>query len=178
MKKSFMLSFCLGLCLLTSCALDLGYEDYEVNIAPALEQEAGVRKADAFVLDGISICLKDEFLPISKFLGEPLDYFEAPSCAFEGMDKIFYYSGLEFRTYPEGDSDLLSEILLKDDTVTTAEGCFIGMTLDEMLLKQGHDYVKEGSQYSYPVEEGSLIFVENSDVIVAINYSTGLELAT
>ena len=54
-------------------------------------------------------------------LGEPMHYFEAPSCAFEGMDKIYSYSGFEFTTYTKDNVDYIASIVFLDDTVTTRE---------------------------------------------------------
>jgi len=52
-------------------------------------------------------------------LGEPLGVFEAPSCAFDGIDRIFSYPGIQIHTYPKGDDDYVHTISLRDDSVRT-----------------------------------------------------------
>ena len=45
----------------------------------------------SFTYNGIKITLGAEAAPIIDALGEPRSYTEEPSCAFEGMDKTYYY---------------------------------------------------------------------------------------
>ena len=43
-----------------------------------------------------------------------MSYFEAPSCAFDGIDKTYTYAGFELLTYPKDDKDYVSSVVLKD----------------------------------------------------------------
>lgn len=70
-------------------------------------------------------------------LGEPLSFFESPSCAFQGMDKVYTFPSLVVNTYPEQGKDLILSIYLTDDALTTGEGAYIGMHTDEILALYG-----------------------------------------
>ncbi len=78
-------------------------------------------KGYAFIYNGVSVTMDADAAPIIEKLGEPASYFEAASCAFEGLDKMYTYSGFEIDTYPVGDKDYVSSVILKDDSVSTAE---------------------------------------------------------
>lgn len=119
---------------------------------------------------GVAVQLGEEFAPILEELGEPMEYFEAPSCAFEGLDKIYYYSGFEVRTCPEGEDDFVSAILLKDDMVMTPEGVYIGMDFQEALGLSGEEYSVEGSHYSYVDGDGIFTLVESEGAVIGIIY--------
>lgn len=188
MKKYWFLP--LSLCLLTACSSDDGGASStgtasSSNSAASSETAASTEvdtssngDAGMFTYQNFGFNLAEDISPALTALGEPVDYFEAPSCAFDGLDKIFYYSSVELRTYPVDEVDHLSEILLKDDTVTTAEGSYIGMSVDDMLEKQGSHYTQDGNQYTFPHGDSHLIFIADSEgVVIAINYSTGVELA-
>ncbi len=95
---------------------------------------------------GFNIRLNADMSEVLAALGEPLRYSESPSCAFEGLDKIYTYSGFTLTTRPEGGRDLIDMIALTDDSVTTPEGIFIGDSADA---------VKEA--YGMPAEESELL---------------------
>lgn len=66
-------------------------------------------------------------------LGDPLDKLEAASCVHEGFDRVYYYAGFEVNTVPTADGrEVITSIYLTDDSVTTAEGIYIGAKLDEV----------------------------------------------
>lgn len=138
--------------------------------APSTATQGTVSKNYSYSFNGADITLDGNFDAPYATLGAENDYFEAPSCAFDGMDKIYYYSGVEVRTYPQGDEDFVSAVLLKDDTVTTAEGAYVGMAMSEVLEKHGSNYTQEGSAYIYMSGESSLTFIAENDAVIAITY--------
>lgn len=138
--------------------------------APSTATQGTVSKNYSYSFNGATITLDGNFDAPYATLGAENDYFEAPSCAFDGMDKIYYYSGVEVRTYPQGDEDFVSAVLLKDDTVTTAEGAYVGMAMSEVLEKHGSDYTQEASAYVYMSGESSLTFIAENDAVIAITY--------
>ena len=123
---------------------------------------------------GCDLPMNAEFAPILAFLGEPDSYFEAASCAFDGLDKTYTYSGLEIVTYPDGDKDFVSSVRILDGSVSTPEGVTIGSTQEEVAAACGADFQEIGKQYVYAdgdaefsilFEDGKAISVE----YVAIN---------
>ncbi|MDR2547592.1 MAG: hypothetical protein LBC96_08865 [Lachnospiraceae bacterium] len=126
----------------------------------------------AFVDNGIAVVIDADFAPILAALGEPRSYFEAASCAFEGLDKVYTYGGFEIDTYPRGERDFVSAIILRDDTVATAEGVMIGSTRAAMEAAYGTGIVTADGEVIYSKDEMRLVFILTDDKIVSIEYQT------
>ena len=82
-------------------------EDAKAVQSSDREQENGGEEQDSegvngfvFISGDVQIVIDAEAEPIVEALGEPKSYFEAASCAFEGLDKIYTYGGFEVNTYP------------------------------------------------------------------------------
>ena len=127
-------------------------------------------KGYVFTYNDVSVGMDADAAPIVEKLGEPVSYFEAASCAFEGLDKIYTYNGFELDTYPVGDKDYVSSVILKDDSVSTAEGICIGDSLEK--LQQAYD--GEGEENSgmlvYTKDGMKLCFIMQGEFIISIEY--------
>ena len=110
-----------------------------------------------------------DFAPVLEKLGEPLSYFEAASCAFEGLDKTYTYSGFQIITYPDGEKDCVSTIVLKDDSVSTAEGVSIGESKERLQEVYGSGS-EEGNMIVYAKGDMKLCFIMQNDEIASIEY--------
>ncbi len=134
-------------------------------------------KVEGFSFDynGTVIPMNVDAAPIVKALGEPTDYFEAASCAFQGLDKQFYYSGFELGTYPKGEKDFVSYVNLQDDTVATDQGIYLGSTLEDLLAAYGKDYTQEGTSYVYKKGGTKLVFIVEEDTVIQITYGAIVE---
>ena len=70
------------------------------NSADAPAEPAGpapTPKAESkyvMVYQGCTLPMNADFAPLLAYLGEPANYFEAESCAFEGMDKTYTYDAV------------------------------------------------------------------------------------
>ena len=126
-----------------------------------------------FKTAGKELKVNMDFSEVSDSLGEPVSYFEAESCAFQGLDKVYTYSDFVVRTYPDGDIDRISSVELKDDIVTTSEGAYIGMSGDEVKgLYSG--YTIEGDDTgSMTVKDGDtkLSFIFKDGTVDSITYT-------
>lgn len=117
-----------------------------------------------------------DMAPVLEKLGEPAKYFEAASCAFEGLDKVYTYGSFEIQTYPQGDKDYVSVIILKDDAVSTAEGIYIGCSRENVTNAYGTDCKEEGSMLTFNKDGMKLCFLLENDTVTSIQYfSTVLE---
>lgn len=103
-------------------------------------------------------------------LGEPSSYFEAPSCAFDGIEKTYTYSGFEISTYIDGDIDRIAAIVLTNDLVGTKEGVFIGE--DASKIEKTYSTATETSDRMYKYDKGGkeLLFIVEGGKIVSIEY--------
>lgn len=109
---------------------------------------------------------------IADQLGEPKSYFEAASCAFEGLDKIYTYTSFEIETYPQDTADCIKSIVLKDDTVSTAEGVSIGDSEDKVRETYGAPAEESTGKLVYQKEKTNLVFVISSGVVASIEYDS------
>ena len=82
-------------------------------------QDSAALPEQAFALDygGFTIHMDQNMAEVKEALGEPLGEFEAPSCAFDGVDRIFRYPGIQIHTYPDGEADFVHTISLRDDSI-------------------------------------------------------------
>ncbi len=128
-----------------------------------------------FSFDNVVIPMNAEAAPIIDALGEPTEYFEAASCAFQGLDKIYTYSGFEINTYPLEDKDYISSVYVMDDSVTTPEGIYLGATQDEVIAAYGGSYMEESGEYIYTKGESKLSFIIEEGYVTAITYSAIVE---
>ena len=124
-----------------------------------------------FEYKGIKIGVNDDAAPILEALGEPMYYFEAPSCAYEGMDRIYSYSGFEFTTFTEDDKEYIASIVFLDDTVTTREGITLNATLEDIEKAYGSKYEKLFNQYSYSDGNCVLSFIVENNAVVSVEYA-------
>jgi len=104
-------------------------------------------------------------------LGEPQGIFVAPSCAFDGEDRIFQYSNIQIHTYPKGDDDYVHTISLRDDTIRTTEGrIYLGSSLQDMLDAYGDEYEYDNDMYKYTRGLTTLEFFIEDDIVIGITY--------
>jgi hypothetical protein len=98
---------------------------------------AGANAASAAPIDPnaprVRIAPHGEAIPVIEGLGQPAGYFEAPSCAYQGIDKTYTYAAFELITYPLGGKDFIQDIYFLDGTVYTEEGIHIGSTKAEVV---------------------------------------------
>ena len=103
--------------------------------------------------------------------GEPIGVLELPSCAFDGMDRVFRYPGADLYTYPIGDDDFVYNIAFFDSTVRTAEGGIrLGLSLQDVLDAYGDDYELESGMYTFTRGLTVLEFLVDDDTVIGITY--------
>jgi hypothetical protein len=153
----------------------------EISEAPAAETNSdsvtqeGKSEDYAFKYNDVDIHMNTEAEPVIEALGDYTDYFEAQSCAFQGLDKIYYYGGFEVDTYPNNGVDFISCVDFKDDTVSTPEGIYIGSTLKDVLTAYGKEYTEDKGAYTYVKEDSRLTFIIENDTVTAITYFANVD---
>lgn len=137
---------------------------------------AAAQKGYLFTASGVTIAMDVDAAPLLAQLGEPASYFEAASCAFEGLDKKYTYNGFELDTYPQGEKDCVSMVIIKDDSVTTKEGVTIGDSLEKLQQAYPEGGKEEDGMIVYEKDSMKLCFIMQGEEIAAIEYrSTVLE---
>ena len=131
----------------------------------------GSNNGFVFKYNDVEITVNTDAAPVIEALGEPNDYFEAESCAFQGKDKTYYYSGFELSTYPKDDNtDYILTIYFQDDSVSTPEGICIGSSAEEVIKAYGEEYKGGEGSYTYTLGDTSLIIVTENDTVISVTY--------
>lgn len=138
------------------------------NTDASSQNEAGY----VFNYNGTDVVIDAEAAPIVESLGAPVNYYEAASCAFNGLDKMYTYNSFEVDTYPMEDVDYISGVILKDDAVSTKEGISIGNTRQDMIDMYGAEYQDEDGMCVYRSGSMKLCFIIDGDNIISIKYLT------
>ncbi len=149
-----------------------GNEEEEVESG---EKEAGVsekpaQKGYVFIYNDVVMEMDADASSAIEQLGEPNSYFEAPSCAFEGVDKKYTYGSFELDTYPEGEKDYISAVVFKDDSITTPEGVGIGDSREKLAEAYGDGGTEELGMTVYRKDDMKLCFIFKEDSIISIEY--------
>ena len=132
-------------------------------------EEAAEYKGYAFIYQDVVIEMDADAAPIVEKLGEANSYFEAPSCAFEGIDKMYTYGSFELDTYPMGNKDYVSAVIFKDDAIATPEGVGVGDTAEKMTEIYGEGTLENGMTV-YEKDGMKLCFILQEESIVSIEY--------
>ena len=128
----------------------------------------------AFVYQGTAIQVNALAEPILSALGEPISRTEEASCAFDGLDKTYFYGSFYLQTYPAGDGDRVFSLWLVDDTVSTPEGIFIGSTEQQVKDAYGEDSL-DGSACTVTRGGCRLTLILESGAVSSIQYDAVLE---
>lgn len=176
MKKRIGVLLAAGMVMMTACgggdAAD-GSSGSVQNVGGSAADGQGTaasQKGYVFSYKGTTIAVDQNMADVLKGLGEAASYFEAPSCAFEGLDKVYTYNGFVIDTYPQGEQDFVSAISLTDDVVTTAEGVYNGCSLAAVTAAYGTDYTEEGGMVVYKKDGMKLCFIVQDDTVTSIQY--------
>ena len=133
-------------------------------------QSAGGSAAYVFQSGENTVAIDQDMAEVLSALGEPKSYFEAESCAFEGLDKTYTYSGFVITTRPDGEKDYVSSIVLTDDSVTTPEGVYIGCVAGDVTAAYGQGDTASDTLLGYVKDGTALNFILEGDKVVSIEY--------
>lgn len=129
-------------------------------------------KGYVFEYNGVKVGMDMEAAPIIEALGEANTYFEAPSCAFEGLDKTYGYGSFELDTYELNGKDYIAAVFFCDDLIETPEGVALFETKADMTAAYGEDFKEEFGMLVYEKEGMKLKFILEGDEITSIEYSS------
>ncbi len=157
MKKiAYLLIFCLLLSM-SLAACDGG-------------EETPTGTVYVFSAGNVKIEIDADAAPILTSLGGWTAYDESPSCAFEGLDKVYTYSGFEMQTYPDGDRDFVYLVELYDDTVEGPEGLRVGSTAADVTAALGDADRQSGTAWIYNGDGMYLEILFRGDSVNKIRY--------
>ena len=170
-RKLFCLALALALALgLAACG---GKDDGGKTPGDAAQsQQPGQPAVSTYVFRSgeSTVAIDQDMAEVLAALGEPKEYFEAESCAFEGLDKTYTYSGFVITTRPEGEKDFVNSIALTDDSVTTPEGLYIGSAAADVTAAYGECAGATNTFLPYTKGNTSLNFVLSGGKVISIEY--------
>ena len=123
-----------------------------------------------FTYNGVDIEMSAHADGIIDALGEPKSYTEETSCAFEGLDKTYYYGSFYLQTYPMEDMDYIYCLWIVDDSVTTPEGIYIGASQVAVEEAYGADAYNGTNAYVLTGENTRLTIILENGVVSSIQY--------
>ena len=129
----------------------------------------------SFTYNGTKIMLDAEAAPIIDALGEPRSYTEEPSCAFDGMDKTYYYGSFYLSTYPMEGKDYIYNLWFSDDTVATEEGIRIGSTQSQVEDAYGKDCFNGTNSFILTKGQSRLVILVEEETVTSVRYEVILE---
>lgn len=141
---------------------------------PTQIPEAEKAKGYLFVYGTTEIAMDMEAEEVQRTLGDVQTYFEAPSCAVEGMIRTYGYGSFEMDTYEIEGKEYIAGIYFKDDTVSTQEGAYLFMTEAQLFSIYGTSYTEETGFVVYEKDGMKLKFLLKAGEVISIQYSSGV----
>lgn len=140
------------------------------NVEAHVDDDGGELNEFVFETKEVAIAMNAEVAPIVEKLGDSKGYFEAESCAFQGMEKTYTFDGFDLYTYEIDGIDSVASISFLDDNVKTKEGVYLYSSLEEILDAYGDDYEENLGLYTYVLGDSKLNFLIDNNEVVAIDY--------
>lgn len=128
-----------------------------------------------FAYNDTKITLGAEAAPIIDALGEPRSYTEEPSCAFDGMDKTYYYGSFYLSTYPLAGKDYIYNLWFADDTVATEEGIRIGSTQSQVEDAYGKECFNGTTSFVLTKGQSRLVILIEEKTVSSVRYEVILK---
>ncbi len=123
-----------------------------------------------FTYKGTKIALNAPAEAVVAALGEPLEYSESTSCAFDGLDKQYKYDSFYLETYPLNGKDYVYGWWFVDDLVETEEGICIGSAHADVEAAYGAENYNGSNAFQVKKGSGSLTIILEEGVVTSIQY--------
>ena len=113
-------------------------------------------------------------MDMPKDLGEPTSYFEAASCAIQGLDKDYTYGSILVKTEDDGKTERIIGLTILDDGAATAMGVTIGDSRDKVIGAHGTPISESDTAITYGDSSGALFkFLLRDGAVTSITYTLG-----
>lgn len=167
MKKLKMTVFCIMAIVYILCACEKQSSSKEKEKE---EKKTSAQEVYYYQYEDHRIFLGQKIEEAVMVLGDTYEYFEAPSCAAQGMDMFYYYQNLTVRANEIEGEKVVTEISFKNDTVATPEGIRISSSYADVIGKYGSEYRRNGTAIEYIMGNVMLMFDMKDGKVAAIVY--------
>ncbi len=107
-------------------------------------------------------------------LGEPTAYFEAASCAIQGLDKDYTYGSILVKTEDDGKTERIVGLTILDDGAATTMGVTIGDSRDKVVGAHGTPKSESDTAIIYSAGTGAIAkFLMRDGAVTSITYTLG-----
>lgn len=113
----------------------------------------------------ISVLCDARLLDRMKEAGLDYKYYEAQSCAYQGLDQFYTFDSFEVLVNTIDGRNVITSISILDDMVEIPEGLRIGDSYDTMVSALGDGYTQSSDLYRY-VRDGTMltVLIKNNSV--------------
>lgn len=113
-------------------------------------------------------------MDMPKDLGEPTSYFEAASCAVQGLDKDYTYGSILVKTEDDGKTERIVGLTILDDGAATTMGVTIGDSRDKVVGAHGTPKSESDTALIYSAGSGVIAkFLLRDGAVTSITYTLG-----
>lgn len=168
------------ICLILVLVMAASFAACSDSNAPAgneTQNQTNPPSSEGFVFhhNGTAVVMHADAAPILAALGEAKSYTEEASCAFSGLDKTYFYGSFYLQTYPQGDKDYVYGVWFADDSVSTDEGVYVGMSQADVEKAYGADSYNGKNAYIMTKGESTLTVIIKDGVVSSIQYDAVVE---
>ena len=122
----------------------------------------------SFTYQGVALVPGNAF--DSAALPEAESVYQVPSCAIEGTDNVYSYGDIEVTAFNDGNGEVIYSVYIVDANTPTAEGLYIGDTLDQVIAVYGEDYTQENGQVTYQKGNTLLVIILDGDYVASVDF--------
>jgi hypothetical protein len=133
-------------------------------------EQSTTKNAYSYEYEGKSIYITQPIEEALQALGDDYEYFEAPSCAVDGLDMFYYYRNITVMANQIDDKVIVTDIYFKNDTVATTEGLRMNDSYADVVGIYGDDYSIDGTAMEYDGGNMQLVIDMNDGKVAAIEY--------
>ena len=154
---------------LCACAGEPEPVSSDINIISTQAQNTGVYETTAapYVFDYNNFQIGTP-VDESKL---PDDYFQDTGASCAGVGLTTFYITNSFQVELRMDSDIIAQVVLKDDTVSTPEGIKISSTVDDVKSAYGEPAVETSGMLDYLMDSYGIRFeFDNAGKVTKITY--------
>ena len=170
MKNKTLMIVILLLIILVLAILVVCNKDKIIPTSATKSTTEESQKSFSIKFNGIDVTPGEKFE--ENKISEEANLSEIPSCAFDGVDKVYTYSNVEITVADVDKVPTVYSVYFINENISTDEGIKISDTKDLMIEKYGKNYDNSLSNvYEYTKGNVILSFIVENDIITGIEYT-------
>ena len=104
--------------------------------------------------------------------GDALSVSEAPSCVYDGVDKVYSYLGFNVTTSPDGTGyDRVASVEIVSSDAVLEGGITVGSSIGDVIALYGDDFTESFGMYTFENDGAVMTVVADGDTVTSIAFS-------